>query len=102
PPHNPSMLMPALPSSPPIAASWPGLSSASTRRSVAMGTTPWTCALHRHPHPVTDQTVPVGDVVVLLGARVPRGQGGGAARPAPPHPGLDRRARTAGGARWTS
>src|SRR5262245_34046791 len=62
------MLMPALPSSPPIAASWPGLSSASTRRSVAMGTTPLTCAVHGHRHPVTDQTVPVRDVVVLLGA----------------------------------
>src|SRR5262245_12194684 len=62
------MLMPALPSSPPIAASWPGLSSASTRRSVAMGTTSWTFAVDRHRHPVTDHTVTVGDVVVLLGA----------------------------------
>lgn len=33
-----------------------------------MGTTPLTCAVHRHRHPVTDHTVPVGDVVVLLGA----------------------------------
>jgi len=33
-----------------------------------MGTTPWSCAVHRHRHPVTDHTVPVGDVVVLLGA----------------------------------